>query len=71
MIAGMAKGGLREILFSPRNSLQSSTYDFSKTMVSIASHLQNFKVRAPSIPTMRWDHQSHDIDGAPELKDHI
>jgi hypothetical protein len=67
MIMGMSKGGLRETHFSPRNSLRASTHPFSKTMVSIAAHLQNFKVRTPSIPAMQQDRRTHDLDGAHEL----
>jgi hypothetical protein len=65
-ITGMSKGGLRETHFSPCNSLQISMCPFSKTMVLIATRLQHFKVRTPSIPAMRWDHRSHDLDGALE-----
>jgi hypothetical protein len=71
VISGATKGGLREICFSPCNSLQSSTYAFSKTVVSIAARLQHFKVCAPSIPAMWWDLRYHDLDGAPELTDQI
>jgi hypothetical protein len=68
-IAGTTKGGLRETLFSPRNSLRASMRPFSKTVVLIAACLQLFKVNAPSIPAMRWDRRSHDLDGAPEWMD--
>jgi hypothetical protein len=37
---------------------------FPKTMVSIAAHPQSHKDRALSIPAMRDDHRSHDLDGA-------
>jgi hypothetical protein len=42
VIAGVTKGGLRVILFFPRNSLRASMHPFSKTVVSIAYHLHFF-----------------------------
>jgi hypothetical protein len=65
-LRGTSIGGLRETHFSPHNSLQSSTYAFGDTVVLIAARSQKIKIRACSDPTMRWDHRSHDLDGAPE-----
>jgi hypothetical protein len=67
-IAGASIGGLRETLFSPRNSLQASTRPFSKTVVSIAAHSRKIKTQACYGPAMRWGRQSHDLDGAPQYK---
>jgi len=66
VIEGMTKGGLREILFSPCNSLQSSMYAFGDTVVLIAALSWKIKTRACYDPAMRWDRWSHDIDGASE-----
>jgi hypothetical protein len=65
----MSIGGLRETHFSPRNSLRASTRPFSKTMVLIAARSRKIKTRACSGPAMRWDHRSHDLDGAPSIND--
>jgi hypothetical protein len=67
VIAGVAKGGLRAIRFSPYNSLESSTYAFGDTVVLTTAHSLKIKTQACSDPEMQQDHQSHNLDGAPEL----
>jgi hypothetical protein len=67
VIAGAPKSGLEPNYFLPRNSPRATTCPFTNTVVSIAARPQLFKARAPSIPAMRGDHRSHDLDGASEL----
>jgi hypothetical protein len=66
-IVGAAKGGLKSNYFSTRSYPRASTCPFSKTVVWIAALPQLFKDRAPSIPAMRQDRRSHDLDGAFEM----
>jgi hypothetical protein len=70
-IAGASKGGFRPTHFSPRNSLQSATYLFTDTVVSIVARPQNFNVWTLSGPSIERDRRSYDVDGASGLTTEI
>ena len=71
LITGTGKNGLIPTRFPPHNSLQGATYPFADTVVEIASHPQNFNVRALSGPAIELGCRSYDLDDASGLTDEI
>jgi len=62
MIAGVSNNGFRWTRFSPCNTPPAYTCPLDKTTVQIAACLKFLNILETSVPTMTWDHWSHDID---------